>query len=286
MSSICVVTDSSAQFPRPIYPAQKKIEIVPLICQLNGNDYVNGKGLTLADMPGTALNGNNPQLLPPSVDHFYEVFYRLGQKFDAIIGVFLSSQLNPCVQNAQTAATILSGKSSIQIIDSQTTSVGLGYLTQIAFEAVEAGCTPVDIERKLRYLIPFIYTVFCIPGISYLYYNHFVDKGQAVVSELLGLYPIFALENGKLTSLEKVRNHRQALVFFQEFLDEFEQTEHIALIRDTHVAAGDMHLNHEPPPGINKSNVQEYNLSLPLATLIGPTAIGLSVIETADQKKR
>jgi len=234
-------------------------------------------------MPEIAGHGYNPKLCPPSVDYFKEAFFRLGQDHDVIIGIFLSSLLNSCVQNAQEASTLHQGKASIQIIDSQTTSVGLGYLAQTAIDAVEAGNSPFEIERKLRFLIPFIYSVFCIPGLSYLHSNGFVDKGQAIISEMLELYPIFTIENGKFSSLEKVRNHRQAMVFFQEFLDEFENLEHVAFIKDPHLSVGDIHLNHEPSLGSQKSHVQEYALSLPLATLMGPTAIGCSIIECPDQ---
>ena len=284
MGHICIVTDSSAQFPRADIAAQKKIVIAPLVCQVNGENIHNGKGLPGTCLPDSALRGVFPQLIPPTVDQFKELFIQLGQDYDTIIALFLSSQLNPCVQNAQAAAAVQPGKASIQVIDSQTTSVGLGYLAQVSNELAEAGLSPVEIERKVRYLIPFIYTVFCIPGLSYLFNHNFVDKGQAVVTELLGLVPIFALENGKLTSLEKVRNLKQAMVFLQEFLDEFEQTEHIGFIKAPHITTGDIRLTHDSNNLSNRSIVQEYHLNLPLATLMGPGTISLCVIETPDQK--
>jgi DegV family protein with EDD domain len=283
MSSICIITDSSAQFPGQFSPSERKIEIAPLSCRLNGNVLADEKGVTVSRMPETASHGYIPKLLPPPVEYFKEAFFRLSQDHDVIIGIFLSSLLNSCVQNAQEASTLHKGKASIQIIDSQTTSVGLGYLVQNAIDLADAGHSPVEIERKLHFLIPFIYSVFCIPGLSYLHSNGFIDKGQAIISEILGLYPIFTIENGKFSSLEKVHNHRQAMAFFQEFLDEFENLEHIALIKGPHVTLGDFHLIHEPSPGSPKPPVQEYTLSLPLATLMGPTAIGCSIIECPDQ---
>jgi DegV family protein with EDD domain len=284
MGGICIVTDSSAQFLRLFNPQLKNIVVVPFGGKLNGNKYDKVDEIGLDSLPSSADKTLAPSLTAPSVEYFKDLFFQLSQKYDALIGIFISSHLNSCYQNAHLAASTHQGKSVI-IIDSQTISVGLGYLVQVAAETAASGANVTEIDRKIRSIIPYLFTVICTPGLSYLQSNGFVDLGQAVIGEMLGLYPIFALENGKLTSLEKVRSQRHAIVFFQEFLDEFEQMEHIAIIKNEQDAF-ENHLPSETPTGGRKTQTQEYPLSPSMALLFGPNTLGMVVIETPDHRNR
>jgi fatty acid-binding protein DegV len=43
------------------------------------------------------------------------------------------------------------------------------------------------------------------PNLSYLHTAGILDAGQATIGELLGLYPLFVLEEGKVNPLQKVK---------------------------------------------------------------------------------
>ena len=47
----------------------------------------------------------------------------------------------------------------------------------------------------------------------------------------MGMLPIFAIEEGRLTPMEKVRTQRHLFESFLEFINEFEAPAHIALMR-------------------------------------------------------
>ena len=68
---------------------------------------------------------------------------------------------------------------------------------------------------------------------TYLYQSGFIGDAQALVGEMLGLLPIYTLEEGRLTPVEKARNYRQLIDFMQEFIDEFSDLYHIALIQSS-----------------------------------------------------
>ena len=55
-------------------------------------------------------------------------------------------------------------------------------------------------------MIPHTYMMVCTPGLSYLYYAGIIDQAQAFVGEMLGLLPIFTLEEGQINAVEKVRS--------------------------------------------------------------------------------
>ena len=139
-------------------------------------------------MPATASAELNPRLVAPSREMFRQLFSDLGNEYNEIIGVFSSSQLTPCFENAKAAAAAQHGSPKILLIDSLSTSFGLGHLVQTAAEAVVRGANCIDVERKLRDIIQRTYAVFCMPKLSYLHHSGFLDRAQAIVGEMLGVY--------------------------------------------------------------------------------------------------
>lgn len=280
MESICIVTDSTAQFPQPAFPGRDLIKVVPLQIML-GNKQLTDETFKASNLPITANDELSPRLIAPSVEYFRQYFSRLGQNYHAVIAVFLSSGLNDCYKNAEAAASSLRGGIPIQVIDSLTTFIGLGIIVQYAADCAAKGTSLVEVDRLVRNMIPRTYSAFCTPGLSYLYYNGFVDYAQASIGEMIGLNPIFVLEEGVLTPQEKVRNPKHALDFFQEYMDEFEHLQHVSLIQSAPPNAQDAHIIRE--------HIQEYfaktpftahPINLPLATLLGPRSTGLMVIDS------
>lgn len=287
MRSACILTDNSAQFPLPAFPGRGLVRIMPHDISLFNQNHPAGKDLKLNQFPPTAVPGLNPTLASPSVADFQEVMANLSQDFDDILVILLSSQLSGAYQNAVKAAEETQGRSTITVIDSQTISIGLGILVQTAAVYLQEGRTALDVEKRIRYMIPHIYTLLCTPGLSYLYHAGFIDQSQATVGELLGLMPIFSLEEGKLSSLEKTRNFRAVLDFFQEFIDEFDQLDYIALLQNGSFSNSDLRqLRQHAEENYSSAHYIEHMLNLPMATLFSPKCVGLFVIEPQNHRDR
>ncbi len=283
MSSVCVVTDSAVQFPQLSFDSRNLLTIVPLYSRLNGQVYSGSDDFKPANLPPSAGDDLSPQLLAPTVEQMHAIFSDLAQSFDAILGIFTSSALSPVFVRAQEAADSLRGGLEIQLVDSQTISAGLGFLVETAASAAVRGVPSQEIEYEVRSLIPHIYNVMCIPGLTYLYYNGFVDRAQAVVNEMLGLYPIFAIEEGHLTPMEKLRNHRHTVNYFQEFLDEFDNLQHIALLQSSQSNQQEAQILRDHAREVFPGTAfTTHSTNLPLATLFGPRSMGLFVIEGLD----
>jgi DegV family protein with EDD domain len=285
MSQVCILTDNTAQFTRPIFPGKNLVSCISLPTQFD-RETEDGQELKLNNLPVSLRNGQGPHLSVPSSEEYRQMFLKLGQDFNEIVAICHSSYLSMAYEHAVEAADAVRGRISIQVIDSQTTSVGLGFLVQAAAEAAENDAPSTEIERLMRGLIPHIYSVFCIPGLTYLYQAGFIGQAQAMVGEMLGLLPLFSLEEGHLTPLEKVRNTRQLLDFLQEFLDEFSDLYHIAIIQGitpmTHEARA---LKDHAADNFPKTPFSEHTINLPLATLFGPHSLGVFAIEIPDPRE-
>lgn len=283
MSSICIATDSTVQFTKPVFVGQNLVSIIPLQIQLKEELLTGDKSLQTQNLPASARGGLDPRLIPPSVDEFRQMFLNLGKEYNEVFAVLLSSHLNDAVENATKAADQVRGRVAVQVIDSQSTSVGLGFLVQTAAEAVVNGAGPAEVERLLRGIIPHIYAIFCIPGLSYLNTNGFVDPAQGAVGEMLNLLPIFGLEDGHLTALEKARSSRHLTDYFQEFLDEFTDLYHISIIESVPPLTHEARTLHEYAlTNFNKTPLSEHPINFPLAVLFGPRTFGMVAVEIPD----
>jgi fatty acid-binding protein DegV len=96
---------------------------------------------------------------------------------------------------------------------------------------------------------------------------------------MLNLLPIFSLEEGSLSAVEKVRNYRGALDYFQEFLGEFDNLQHIAFLQGS-PPAHEAHLLRAAAQDLfPKTCFSEHTLNPPLAALLGPKTLGLFLLE-------
>jgi DegV family protein with EDD domain len=286
MSSICILTDSSAQFPQLGFPGRNDVRVIPFSVQLNGVVYEEGRDLHTTDLPPIASEDLRPRLIPPSIEKFQELYLSLNAHYRDILVILTSGSLNPAFQNAVQAAKATQGQAQVSVIDSQTTSVGLGLLVQAAAEAIARGDSAADVESMVRSLIPHIYMMICTPGLSYMYHAGYIDQAQAFVGEMLGLMPIFTLEEGQISAVEKVRNTRSLVDFMQEFVCEFDDLQNIAFIQSVPGLSHEAKLMREHAQNcFPQSPFSEHTINLPLATLIGPRSIGLVVVEKIEQAR-
>jgi fatty acid-binding protein DegV len=256
---------------RSTFPGRNLVFTIPLRLQFLSSQEEPDRELKVADLPPSAQNGSAPRLLVPSIEDFRQEFLRLSENYSEIVAIFISNHLLPIINNAQEAANSVRGRVNVQIIDSQTTSVGLGILVQIAAEAATRFTSAADIERTMRGLIPHLYSVICIPGLT----------------EMLGLLPIFTLEEGHLTPLEKARNLRHLTDFFQEFLDEFSDLYHVAFIQSVPAMTHESRILREHAlTTFPKTPFSEHTINLSLAALFGPRCVGVIAMEQAGSRQK
>jgi fatty acid-binding protein DegV len=156
-------------------------------------------------------------------------------------------------------------------------------LVQAAAEAAAHGLPGARINRLVRGLIPRIYTVFCLQSLSYLAHSGLIDPAQAVVGELLGITPFFILENGRLVPIQKVRSPRHLVDLVQEFISEFSNLKHIALVQGIPPFEQEARTLRDRLNGtLSTTAFSEHTLSTALATIIGPRGLGIVVMENCS----
>jgi len=234
MSTIHIVTDSSARFIDPAPAAHSLVHFAPVTVRFPDRSVEEQPDLGL-EAYRSAFTTNPGQAIcePPSVQQLERIYAELQAHTDQIVSIHTSAGISGAYRNALRASESFRGRSNIQVVDSTSLSAGLGILVTAALSFIERDLSLDDVVRLIRGLIPRLYVVFFLDDLIYLERNGLVTKSQAVLGNMLGILPFLTVEHGRLTTMEKVRNRPRAQEKLVEFVTEFASIEHLALLHST-----------------------------------------------------
>ncbi len=285
MPRTCILTDSTAYFTKTAFAGQENVTILPHFIQVNGQLIPDSRDLVIYR---TSPRLTPPPLtFPPSIEEFRKAYAALGMRYKEIVVILLSSHLSHASVNAHLASQMSKTSANIFIIDSLNTAIGLGLLVQAAAEYAHRGYTGLEINHLIRGMVNHIYSVFCLPDLSYLSRADLIDPAQAVVGEMLGVIPFFTLENGRLVHTQKIRSPRHLVDIMYEFIAEFENLKYLALLQGiTSFEQESRNLRDRISQNVRTTPLCDHSLSLALATMLGPHSMGLVAMENAPKEAK
>jgi len=207
---IALVTDSTCDLPAEIL-AKYQIEIVPLTVHFDEDTYYDKVDLdseefykmmeSAADLPTTSQ---------PSVGLFMDKYQKLAAEYDQIISIHLSSALSGTCESARLAAAQLDDL-NVEIIDSKSTSTGLGFMVLLAAKMIKEGKNLEEIKDKILKEREKITIYFTVNELSYLEKGGRIGKAQAFLGSIFNFNPILELSaaTGEITPKEKIRGYKK-----------------------------------------------------------------------------
>jgi DegV family protein with EDD domain len=283
MGKIRIVTDSSAQFVDPGFPARAGVIVVPQTILIGAARYQEGVTLDsaifshLAEDALKTTEHEAPQHVAPTTAQFIEVYGGLLRGTDQVIALHVSRGLSKTWDHAQEATRSYLGRMSITVLDSMTTSVGLGLLVEEAVELASSLGNVDLVSRELRKRTQNVYAVFYTEAFQYLERNGLLSASHAALGDMLAIKPFVTIEDGQLATTEKARNRTQVVDKLVEFAAEFEHTDRLFIL---HGGRGPSDLVRQVQDRLmlelgrpSRAPVMAYCPTL--ATFIGPDALGL-----------
>ena len=278
---IRLVTDSTAHFLDPDFPRKHNISVVPLTVHFGSKVFKEGVDISSEEF-FKRLDESDvmPTASAPALDSFSAVYGSLAKPGDEIISIHISGKLSYTLQNAKTASEPFAGRSKVHLIDSLSTSVGLGWLVEKAAFAAESGASAEDIVRLVRGLSHQLYVAFFVDTLDYLANANRFSKAQAILGAMLNFKPFLNIEEGDIVPTEKMQSRMQAIERLIEFVAEFSDMEHMAILQSS------ARTNDE-----TKLLLDQLALSFPerrfpvlayrpsLGTFLGPSGMGVIVLD-------
>jgi DegV family protein with EDD domain len=278
---IHVVTDSASAFPNPETARRPDVTVLPLTIHIGTRSFLDQNGNTLEEIrPLLGSRDTLPVIASPSVEAFLSTFQSISRHTRNILCLLSSGRLCRAVRNAQTAAEAFAGRVNIIVVDSLTTSAGIGFLIGETLRFADQGASLEETVRRLRYLVPRMYAVFFIEDLAYLQHTGRISRAQVTLGEMLGIKPFLSLEEGGLVPLEKVQTQEQAIEKLMEFVGEFTHLHRLAVVYNAY--DGETHGRllcqrvQEVFPGCPVSTI---HMGASVASIFGPRSSGLIVFD-------
>lgn len=207
---IALVTDSTCDLPEKIMN-DYEINVVPLTVHFGEDSYYDKQDLEIDQFFKLMESSSElPRTSQPSTGLFLEKYEELAEEYDQIISIHLSAALSGTCESARLAAAHLEN-ADVEVIDSRTTTTGLGFLVVKAAEMIKNGHNMAEIKEKIIEEREKISIYFTVNELTYLEKGGRIGKAQAFLGSVLNFNPILELssETGEVLPKEKIRGYKK-----------------------------------------------------------------------------
>jgi DegV family protein with EDD domain len=225
---IRIVTDSSCDLPRRLL-SRFKIAVVPLVVHFGTESYFD-LDLSPEAFWRKAAEIAAPQTSRPSLGAFEEVFERLVEQGKQVLCITLTGEHSGTADMAHLAAERFGG--AVQVFDSHSLSLGVGFQALAAAKAAEAGCSMGDVMGLLDDVRSRIRLAVVLDTLESVRRGGRADSFIAIVdrmTRMLDIKPIVGFEEGRLQLLGVARSFRRALGRVMELVEGVEPLEYLGV---------------------------------------------------------
>ena len=207
---IKIVTDSTCDLPPGVFE-QYGITVMPLRIHFGMEAFLDGVNITKDEFYQRLRTAPQlPTTSQPSAGEFCEAFRPLVEAGHEVVGILISSELSGTCASALTACELLP-EASISVIDSRSTSVGLGMMVQEAARLAEAGVDVTAIKARMEELASKMKLYFVVDTLEYLRKGGRIGGARALLGTMLKIKPLLMVHDGRVEPLQQVRTRRKAL---------------------------------------------------------------------------
>jgi DegV family protein with EDD domain len=282
---IGLVTDSTCDLTQE-FMEKNNIEIVPLSVYFGEDIFIDRKDINSEDFFRILKERDElPRTSQPSIGLFLTKYEEMSKDYDVILSIHISGKLSGTIKSAQIAAKELLDI-NIRIIDSRSTSLGLGFLVQLASELIAEGKTIDDIINILEMAIEKTRLYFIVDELTYLEKGGRIGKAQAFLGSVLNFKPVLELDSktGEILPKKKIRGNTKAMNFIIKTINDLLEEENNAWFgliygeRDNNILKfKNMFLDYLNGEKI-KYRIETNQLSPILGTHVGPSVFGVVII--------
>jgi DegV family protein with EDD domain len=209
---IRVVTDSACDLPLPLVEALG-IEVVPLTIRFGAEEFVDQVELSVADFWERVERFDGlPETAAPSPGAFEQRYRHLMERgATGIVCISLSSHLSGTMQSAQVAAAAVAADCPVQVIDSQSASMGQGNLCLTAARRAADGDSLESIVAEVVDRRDRTKLYATLDTLEHIRKSGRIGNARALLGSMLSIKPVIEIREGIVEEVQKVRTRSKAL---------------------------------------------------------------------------
>lgn len=277
MRKVAIVTDSSPYIPEEII-REHNIHVVPLMVIWGEEDFYDGVDITPIEFYQRLEKAKvMPSTSQPSVADFEVLFRSLDEEGYDILAILISEDLSGTISSATQAKKMLP-EANIEIVNSRTLAMALGFLVLEAARAANQGANLFECKRLVENSLDKVGVIFVLDTLEFLHRGGRIGAAKRFMGTLLNVKPVLGIEDGLVVPVDSVRTQKKALERIIGIIEERTQGQKNVRLATLHAN------NHETAQFVLDRAVERIptvekvfsEVSPVLGTHAGPGAVGLA----------
>lgn len=275
---VAVVTDSTAYIPDEALDGLD-IPVIPLWLIWEDERYRDGVDIDPQTFYRRLRERDTiPSTSQPSVGEFVDFYRRVAEEkgTDTIVGAYISSKISGTVASAEAAVAQVPDL-DVTVIDSFSTSMGLGFVALAAAREAARGASAGDIVAAAQQVQKRLTVLFCVDTLEYLHKGGRIGGAKRFLGTVLNIKPLLHLNDGSVEAMGQVRTKSRAIT---EMLNTAEERLHgkqmaeVAVIDVDNRKEGEL-VAERVERRFGVSTVYRTTVSPVIGTHAGPGTVGL-----------
>jgi DegV family protein with EDD domain len=256
------------------------VRVVPLSVIFGEEAYKEGVDIS-PDLFYERLQSSKvlPTTSAPSVGDFLEVYRDALKTTNEIISIHLSSKLSATYSAAcQAAAQLADEGARIDVIDSESISVGMTLLASAASRAAARGATIEEVRKLLEGMIPRLHILIVLDTLEYVRRGGRIGRARAFVGTIMRVKPLLSIKDGEVHPEERVRTRSHAIDRIFQLATSYPSIEEIGVAYSTN--AEEAHaMKRRIEEALDGVKVRVQRLGPVIGVHGGPGVLGIGILE-------
>jgi DegV family protein with EDD domain len=152
-----------------------------------------------------------PSTSQATVATFMKIFQGLLDQGYEILAILVSEKISGTINSATQAKAALPASASIEIVDSQTTAMALGFQLLAVARLLEKGASMSEARALAEKAVQHTGVVFTVDTLEFLHRGGRIGSGTRFLGTLLNFKPILEMRDGRIEAIERVRTRGKSL---------------------------------------------------------------------------
>jgi DegV family protein with EDD domain len=231
--TVKVVTDSTADLPNDLV---KKLGITVLPIYVRFGEEVHRDRVDISEdefYERLEHDPAHPSTVQPGPQDFLEVYRKVAKETDGIVSIHISSKLSGTCNSALMARGMMETECPIEVIDTQSVSMGLGLIVIAAATMAEAGEGVDKVVEAAKQAIPKIHLLAMFDTLKYLLLGGRIGKAKALLGSILNVKPMASLKDGEVVPAGQVRSRAKGMDKLFDFVKNAGNIQDMAVVYNT-----------------------------------------------------
>ncbi len=228
-----VVTDSTSDLPAGV-AEELGITVVPAYVHIDGKSYRDGVDITIDDMYRNMLDGAvHATTSAPAPGDFAEVYRKLSAETDGIVSVVVTSKQSAIYDSALVGRESVTGNCRIEVVDSQSATMGLGLIAMAAARRAKEGAAFDEVLEAAKRAVPRTYGMALLDTLKYALRGGRLSRAGTLVGSLVRVKPMLSIKSGVIGPSGVTRTREGGLEKLLEFVKKHMPIDEAAVVYST-----------------------------------------------------